>query len=61
MIFGHCDCQNVCKKVAWFLIWCALSGMHVDIEAFLIPHLLEVAMTTHENVIGVGGTITTIA
>jgi len=40
-----------------FLIWCALTGTHADTEAFIIRHLVEVAKTTHENVIGVRGTI----
>jgi len=34
---------------------------HVHTRAFIIYHLVEVAKTTHENVIGVGGIITTIA
>ena len=47
--------------VTLFLLWCALSGTHVDIGAFILRHLTEVAKTTHENVISVGATITAIA
>jgi len=38
-----------------------LSGTHVDIGAFTLKHLTEVAKTTHENVISVGATIIAIA
>jgi len=38
-----------------------LSGTHVDIGAFILRHLIEMAKTTHENVISVGATITAIA
>ena len=41
-------------------MWCALSGTHVDIGAFILRHLTEVAKTTHENVISVGATIIAI-
>jgi len=34
---------------------------HADTEAFIIHHLVEVAKITHENVIGLGGTITAMA
>jgi len=37
-----------------------LVGTHVDTEVFVILHLVKVAKITHENVIGVGGTITAI-
>jgi len=61
IIFGHNDSQNVHRKLELFLIWCALTGTHADTKAFIIRHLVEVVKTTHENVIGVGGTITAIA
>ena len=54
IIFGRNDSQNVCQKGELFLLWCALSGTHVDIGAFILRHLTEVAKTTHENVIIVG-------
>ena len=54
------DSQNVCRKAELFLIWCALLSMHADPKAFIIRHLLEVAKTTYENVLGLGGTITVI-
>ena len=43
------------------MIWCALTWTHADIGAFIIRHLVEVARTTYENVIGVVGTITAMA
>ena len=61
IIFKRSDNQNVCRKAKLFLIWCALTGTHVDAEGFIIRHLVEVAKTTPENVIGVGGIITIIA
>ena len=61
IIYGRNDSQNVCRKGELFLLWCALFETHVDIGAFILRHLTEVAKTTHENVISVGATITTIA
>ena len=61
IVFGRNDSLNMCRKGELFMLWCALSGTHVDIRAFILRHLTEVAKTTHENVISVGATITTIA
>jgi len=61
IIFGRNDSQNVCRKAELFLICCAFNGAHADTSTFIIRHLVEVAKTTHENVIGVWGTITMIA
>lgn len=38
-----------------------MTGTHANTRAFFIGHLVEMAKTTHNNVIGVGGTITAIA
>lgn len=57
---GAIIAKNVCQKVEPFLILCALMGTHVDTGAIIIRHLVEVGKTTHENVIGVEHTITTI-
>ena len=54
IIFGCNDSQNVYWKEELFLLWCALSSTHVDIGAFVLPHLTEVAKTTHGNVTSVG-------
>ena len=43
IIFGRSDSQNVCRKGELFLLWYALFGTHVDIEAFILRHLTEVA------------------
>ena len=61
VIYGRNDSQNVCQKEELFLLWYALSRTHVDIGAFILRHLAEVAKATHENVISVGATITAIA
>jgi len=61
IIFGCNDSQNFCRKGEFFLLWCTLSGTHVHVGAFVLPHLTEVAKTTHENVINMGTTITDIA
>ena len=61
IVFGRNDSQNVCRKGELFLLWCALSGTHVDIGAFILRHLTKVAKTTYENVISVGASITAIA
>ena len=37
-----------------FHVWCVLTGTHADTGAFIICHMMEVAKTTHKNVIGVG-------
>jgi len=55
IIFGRNDSHNVCNKAELFLIWCALIRTHRNTGAFIIRHLVEVAKTTHENVIGVWG------
>ena len=55
IIFGHDDSQSMCRKVELFLLWCALTGTHVDIGVFIIRHLVEVAKTTYKNVIGMEG------
>ena len=55
------DSQNICRKTKLFLVWCALTGIHADTEAFIIRHIVEVAKTTHDNAIGVEGTSTAIA
>jgi len=60
-IFGRNDNQNVHRKGELFILCRALFATHVDIWAFILRHLTEVAKTTHENVIGVGATITAIA
>ena len=36
IVFGRNDSQNVCRKGELFLLWCALSGTHVDIGAFIL-------------------------
>jgi len=59
--FRHHDNQNISRKEALFIIWCALNGNHVDMGAFIICHLMEVAKTTSSNIIGGGCTITAIA
>ena len=61
IIFKRNDSQNICRKAKLFLIWCTLTGTHADTGAFIIRHPMEVGKTTHENVIGVRGTITMIA
>jgi len=61
IIFGFNDGQNLCQKVNLFLIWCELMDTYVDTGAFIICHLVEVAKTTHKNVIGVLGIVTLIA
>ena len=40
--------------------WCVVTGTHADNGVFIICNLVEVAKTTHENVIGAGGTVTAI-
>jgi len=60
IIFGHNDSQNFCMKAKLFLTWCALIGTRADTKAFIIRHLVEMAKTLHENVIGVEGTNTAI-
>jgi len=61
IIFGRNDSQNVCRKAELFFICCALTGAYADTGVFIIHHLVEVAKTTHENIIGVGGTIIAVA
>jgi len=61
IIFGRNGSKNVYRKAELFLTWCALTGTHADIGAFIILRLIEVAKTSHENVIGVRDTITAIA
>jgi len=46
IIFGRNYSQNVYQKGELFLLWCALSGTHVDIGAFILRHLTEVTKTT---------------
>jgi len=53
IIFGLNRTQNDFKKVKLFLIWFSLTGIHANIQAFIIHHLVEAAETTYENVIGV--------
>ena len=61
IIFSRNDSQNGCRKAELFIIWCALSGTPIDTGAFIIRHLAEVAKTSNQNVLSVGGTITAIA
>jgi len=60
IILRQNDSQNVYGKAKLFLIWCALTKTLADTGAFIIHHFVEVAKTTHSNVIGVRGTITAI-
>jgi len=60
IILGRNDSQNLHKKVELFLIWCTLMGTHANTGAFVIHHLVEVGKTTHENAIGMGGTLIVI-
>ena len=54
------DSQSV-RKVELFIIWYALTDQHVDMDAFIISHLEQVAKTIHINVIDIGHTITSTA
>lgn len=46
--------QQIC------IIWCDLNVEHIVTKVSILCHLVEVIKTTHNDVIGVGGVVTTI-
>ena len=51
IIFGRQDSQIVCKNAKLLIPWCALKREHIDIGGFILCCVMEVAKTTHYNVI----------